>query len=304
MPENHDAPQDDWFFASHRFGALPPESSDADTSGIVLLPVPYEATITYRGGCGGGPAAIIEASTNMELFDEDLGREPCEVGVHTLPPLEVPDDPQGMLDRVDAVASAFIKRGKFVTALGGEHTVSIGMVRAVRRAYDPVTVLYLDAHADFRRSYRGNEYSHACVARRISETCGIALAGIRSLCKEEHEALKETDIPIAWAAEFRRSRAHGGFEDLVGRLLDGLSENVYISIDADVFDPSLMPAVGTPEPGGLSWDEICELLRAVCTARKIVGLDFVELAPIGGIAHPQFVAARLVQRIWGYVFDG
>ncbi len=295
-------PQQDWFSPSRDFGALPPERTDPDTSKIVLLPVPYETSTTYRTGCRHGPAAIIEASTNMELYDEDLKCEPCEIGVHTLPHLEVPDDAEEMIDRVDAVAATYLERGKFVTVLGGEHTVSLGIIRAVRSRHDPMSVLYLDAHADFRQDYRGNRYSHASTARRIGETCHIVQAGVRSLSEEEAVTLEEKKIAVFWASEFRRSRAGDGCRGPIGRLIDELEENVYVSIDVDVFDPSLMPAVGTPEPGGLLWDEVLGLLQAVIRARKLVGLDLVELAPIGGFVHPQFIAARLLQKIWGYAF--
>jgi agmatinase len=296
-------PQEGWFSPAHTFGGLPPEWTCPDKSKIVLLPVPYETSTTYRGGCRNGPAAIIEASVNMELYDEDLKCEPCRIGVHTLPPLDVLDDAEKTIARVDEVATTFIERDKFVTLLGGEHTVSLGMVRALRRRYTPLSVLYLDAHADFRKSYRGNAYSHACVARRMCEMCRVVMAGVRSLSKEEAAELKEKDIPMAWASDFRRARNGGGCRELIGRLLDRLGENVYVSIDVDVFDPSLMPAVGTPEPGGLLWDEVIELLQAVVATKKLVGLDMVELAPIDGVVHPQFTAARLLQKIWGYAFS-
>jgi agmatinase len=302
MTITHSESQENWFSPTHAFGGLPPEWTCPDRSRVVLLPVPYETSTTYREGCRNGPAAIIEASVNMELYDEDLKCEPCRIGVHTLPPLDVFDDAENTIARLDAVATSCIERDKFVTLLGGEHTVSLGLVRAVQRRYDPLSVLYLDAHADFRESYRGNIYSHASVARRISESCHVVLAGIRSLSNEEADELEEKDIPTVWAADFRRARAGDGCRELIGRLLDELKENVYISIDVDVFDPSLMPAVGTPEPGGLLWDEVLELLRAVTTSKKLVGVDLVELSPIDGIVHPQFMAARLLQKIWGYAF--
>ena len=302
MAANGNDPGEDLYYHAHNFGALPPESSGADASKIVLLPVPYETTTTYRKGCWRGPAAIIEASANMELYDEELECEPCQVGVHTLPPLDVPDEAEKMIDRVDAIVAGCLEKNQLVTVLGGEHTVAIGPVRAASRAYDPLSVLFLDAHADFRQSYRGNKYSHACTARRISELCHIVQVGVRSLSAKEADALKGENITTFWASDLRGSQADGQWEDSVGRVVEELSQNVYISIDADVFDPSLMPAVGTPEPGGLLWDEILDILRAVIAARNIVGADLVELAPIDDFVHPQFVAARLLQKIWGYVF--
>ena len=293
-------PPEDWFHPSSNFGALPPELSGADNSRIVLLPVPYESTTTYRAGCRGGPAAVIEASANMELYDEDLRREPCEIGVHTSAPLDVVDDPEEMLGRVEAVASAHLSRGKFVTALGGEHTVTLGMARALGRAHSPLSVLFLDAHADFRQSYRGNKYNHACVARRVSEICHVVQAGVRSLSAEEARALEDKEIATFWASEFRAARLGGGLRDLIARLVDERAENVHVSLDVDVFDPSFMPAVGTPEPGGLVWDEVIELMRAVAGERNLVGLDLVELAPVDGLVHPQFAAARLLYKVWGF----
>ena len=236
----------------------------------------------------------------MELYDEDLRREPCEIGVHTSAPLDVVDDPEEMLGRVEAVASAHLSRGKFVTALGGEHTVTLGMARALGRAHSPLSVLFLDAHADFRQSYRGNKYNHACVARRVSEICHLVQAGVRSLSAEEARALGEKEVATFWASDFRATRLGGGRRDLIARLVDDLAENVHISVDVDVFDPSFMPAVGTPEPGGLVWDEVIELMRAVAGERNLVGLDLVELAPVDGLVHPQFAAARLLYKVWGF----
>ncbi len=245
----HENDREDRFSPAYGFGALPAEWTDPDKSKVVLLPIPYETSTTWGAGCRRGPAAIIEASTNMETYDEDLEREPCEIGIHTLPPLEVPDDAAEMIDLVDAVATAYLDRGKFVTALGGEHTVSLGMIRAAQRGRKDFSVLYLDAHADFRQSYRGNEYSHACVARRIEESCHIVQAGIRSLSKEEAVALETKKVRSFRASEFRRTRAGVGCAKLIGEALDELKENVYISVDADVFDPSIMPAVGSVPRG-------------------------------------------------------
>lgn len=293
-------PQEDWFSSSHHFGALPPELRDEEKSRIVVLPVPFEATTTYGGGCRIGPGAIIEASANMELYDEELRREPCDAGIYTSPPMDVVDCAEEMIERVEAVAAQYLRRGKFITLLGGEHTISLGMVRALSRIHKDLSVLFLDAHADFRESYRGNRHSHACVARRASETCHIVQAGVRSLSIEEARALKRKKIVTLWASEFCGTRDEESRQKLFKDLINNLAANVYISVDADVFDPSVMPAVGTPEPGGLGWEEVISLLRAVAEARKIVGLDLVELAPVPGLIHPEFTAARLLYKTWGY----
>lgn len=236
----------------------------------------------------------------MELYDEELRREPCRMGIHTSVSLDVVDDAEEMIERVDTVASFQIRRGKFVTLLGGEHTVSLGMVRALSRKYSDLSVLFLDAHADFRQSYHGNKFNHACVGKRISELSRLVQAGIRSLSAEEARALKSEMVSTFWASDFRKARHSDGQEELIGRLVENLTDNVYLSIDVDVFDPSLMPAVGTPEPGGLLWDEILGLARTVSRQRKIVGIDLVELAPVDGLVHPQFIAARLLYKVWGY----
>jgi agmatinase len=202
------------------------------------------------------------------------------------------------------VSAGLLERGKFIAALGGEHTVTLGVVRALKRVYKDLSVLSLDAHADFRDSYHGNPLNHGCVSRRIWEMCGLAQAGVRSLSKEEADALRQEKIRTYWAHEFRslRMRAEGR-RTLLARLVEDLSPHVYVTIDADVFDPSVMPAVGTPEPGGLLWDEVLDIMKAVCEERQIVGIDFVELAPVPGLAHPEFLAARLLYKIFGYLLQ-
>jgi agmatinase len=295
-------PAEDWFHPFHNFGALPLELSSVDESAIVILPVPYESTTTYRGGCRHGPGSIIEASTNMELYDEELQLEPCGAGIHTSAFLDVVDDPQEMVERVDVVATSYLEQGKFVALLGGEHTITLGTVRALCRVHSDLSVLVLDAHADFRESYRGNEYSHACVGKRVSELCRLVQAGQRSLSIEEARALKEQEIPTFWASEFRKVRGTESQDGLMNLIIEQLTDNTYISIDVDVFDPSIMPAVGTPEPGGLLWEELLNILKFVSAGTNIVGIDLVELAPVDGLVHPQFTAARLLYKALGYAF--
>lgn len=302
MVEKPKRPPEEWFCNSHNFGGLPPVQGRKDSGRVVILPVPYETSTTYRAGCRQGPAAIIEASTNMELYDEELSFEPCAVGIATARSLEPADDPRTMTNRIETVAAAFLQQGKFLVTLGGEHTVTVGAVRAVNRAHSDLSVLFLDAHADFRDSYHGNTLNHGCVARRVSELCRITQVGIRSLSKEEAVALKQKKIKPFWAHAVRSTHLRGKRGMPVDRIMRGLSEKVYISIDADVFDPSIMPAVGTPEPGGLLWDEVLDLVKAVCENRQVVGLDFVELAPVPGFVHPEFMAARLLYKIIGYLF--
>lgn len=300
MTERATSLHDEWFLNPQNFGGLP--QRELDSSQIVVLPVPYETSTTYRAGCRLGPSAIIEASANMELYDEELSCEPHLLGISTLKPLEPADDPAEMLKRIEQTAMALLEKNKCIAALGGEHTVTLGLVRALTRKFKNMSVLFIDAHADFRDSYHGNKLNHACVARRISELCPITQVGIRSLSKEEAETLEQQNLQPVWAHDVRALRGQDGVHALESRILRGLSQNVYISIDADGLDPSIMPGVGTPEPGGLLWDEILNILKMVCKARTIIGLDFVELAPIPGLVHPEFLAARLLYKVFAYIF--
>ena len=180
--------------------------------------------------------------------------------------------------------------------------MTLGLVRALKPVHKRMSVLCFDAHADFRESYRGNRYSHACVGRRISELCDLVNVGVRSLSTPEAQALGEQGIATFWASEFRESREPGRRKALIDRVIGCLSEEVYVSLDVDAFDPSVMPAVGTPEPGGLGWGDVLDVLRSVARERTVVGLDLVELAPIPGLVYPEFTAARLLYKTWGYVF--
>ncbi len=291
--------REEWSLHPENFGGLP---SPDDAAKVVILPLPYETSTTYQPGCRRGPAAIIDASVNMELYDEELLFDPSSVGIFTARPIEPADDPKTMVARIQAVTRELVKSGKFVLALGGEHTVSVGTVRAMREAHGDLSVLFLDAHADFRESYHGNPLNHGCVARRISEMCSVRQIGIRSLSKEEAVSLQEQELEPLWAHVVRSTRGQGDYRRLIERLVDELTAHVYVSIDADALDPSIMPAVGTPEPGGLLWDEMLDVLRCVCEKRKVVGADFVELAPIPGLVHPEFLAAKLIYKLLGYIF--
>lgn len=282
-------------FVPGNFLALPPELSDPATARVVVLPVPYDATTSYRSGAREGPRAIIEASRQMEDFDEELGIEPSRVGIHTLPEMEPhAGDPGVMLERVAAAVREASSGGKLVATLGGEHSISIGAVRGLLGDYPGLSVLVLDAHADMRSEYMGTRFSHACTARRIQEYCPVVLAGARSLSMEESEFIRASGIPtFPWDAG-----APG--TDLAPAVLPHLGEQVYISVDLDVLDPALMPAVGTPEPGGMGWHDILALLRGVAAQRRIVGFDIMELAPSLGPPACAYTAARLAYKLMGY----
>jgi agmatinase len=246
---------------------------------------------------------MIEASANMELYDEELGFEPAAAGVHTLAPLDVVDDPQEMIERISSVTLHHSGNGKVVSLLGGEHTVTLGTFAAMNALHEDLSVLYLDAHADFRDTYHGNPYNHACVARHMAEKCRLVQVGIRSLSSSEARTL-EKKAHVVWARDIvsARTGTNDG-EALIERIISHLGPTVYVSIDLDAFDPSIMPAVGTPEPGGLLWDETLRLLRSVARAKRIVGLDVVELSPVAGVVYPEFMAAKLLYKVWGYIIE-
>lgn len=282
-------------FSPRNFGALPPAYSDFHRARVVILPVPYDSTASGVAGARDGPRAVIDASANMEMYDLGIEAEPFRVGIHTLPEL-MPDlaGPQRMVERVRQAMADLLAQGKFVVTLGGEHTVGVGAVQA-HAARDPaLSVLALDAHADLRESYMGTPYSHACTLRRILETCPrLVQVGLRSATREEHDLIRQRDLP------FYTVEAYRALPDGAATVLSHLGESVYITIDLDAFDPSEMAAVGTPEPGGLLWQEVTALLAVVAQQRRVVGFDVTELAPhLGPYANAQ-LAARLVYRLIG-----
>lgn len=280
--------------------ALEDEYSSFKKSKIVVMQVPYDKTATYIKGTVDGPQAIIDASKKMELFDEELNQETYKIGIHTMEPLPVRDlEPEAMVDKVYGATMDILKAGKFPVILGGEHSLSIGSVRAFKEIYPDLSVLHLDAHYDMRDEYFGSKFNHGCVARRISEICPIIQTGTRSLSKEEKDFLSAQVNGRIKTINVYDILEMPLWKDVISR---SLSEHVYISIDLDAFDPSLMPAVGTPEPGGMGWYETLDLLREVSKDKKVVGFDVVELCPIKGQISSDFLASKLVYRLLGYVF--
>lgn len=283
-----------------RFGDIDEDYSNFKKSKVVIVQVPYEKTTTYVKGTKAGPAAIIEASGNMELFDDELNQEVYKIGIHTVEIPGIADaDPEDMVKKVHDSTEDLLKLGKFPVILGGEHSVSVGAVSAMKKSYPDVSVLQLDAHYDLRDEYLGSKYNHACAARRISEICPLVQAGLRSLSKEEKDFLNTKSNGNIKTVNVYDILEKPLWKDYV---INGLSENVYITIDLDVFDPSLMPAVGTPEPGGIGWYELIDLLKETAKDRKIVGFDVVELCPIDNHIMSNFLAAKLVYRLLGYIF--
>ncbi|PKN50754.1 MAG: agmatinase [Deltaproteobacteria bacterium HGW-Deltaproteobacteria-13] len=263
---------------------------------FVVVPVPYDLTSTYQPGSRRGPVAIIEASTNMELYDEELKKETYLAGIHTTQPVHM--DARGPKYMVNAVRKKFSKivaADKIPVMLGGEHSITFGAVQALKEKYPKLSVLQLDAHADLRDSYQGSPYSHASVARRISEICPLVQVGIRSMSKEEGDFLPTSKVK-SYSADFIAE--HKNWCETICKNLKG---DVFVTIDLDAFDPSIMPSTGTPEPGGLSWRDVLRLLKSVSRSCKIRGFDVVELAPIPGIVAPDFMAAKLIYRFMGYI---
>jgi len=286
----------DVFSPPFNFCGLQSDWSAWDKSRVVIIPVPYDLTTTYMPGTRLGPHAIIKASMQVELFDDELEQETAAIGIHTLPELEVDTSgPAGMIDRVAAAAQQVISAGKFPVMLGGEHSVTLGMIRALLKTHPDMGVLQLDAHADLRDSYLGSPYNHACVAKRIQELCPLVQAGIRNMSAEEFSFLSHSQVKCYPARQMQGNTAW------VAKIIENLPQKIYITIDLDVFDPSIMPAVGTPEPGGLSWYEVLNLLRTVCRERQIVGCDIVELCPQPMNPGPDFLAAKLCYKLLGYI---
>ena len=282
------------------FLGLEEEYSSFKKAKAAILQVPYDKTTTYIHGTKDGPAAIIDSSRYLERFDEELNQETFKIGLHTMEPLAVEGlNPEELLEKVRISMADMLKANKFPILLGGEHSISIGAVKAAKEAYPDLSVLQLDAHYDMRDVYFDSKLNHGCVARRISEICPIVQVGMRSYSKEEKD--------------FLASQANGKIKSInVYDILDmpmwkdkasaSLSEHVYITVDLDVFDPSMVPAVGTPEPGGLGWYEAIDFLKGVVKDKKVIGFDIVELCPIKGNIASDFLAAKLLYRLLGYIF--
>lgn len=281
----------------YNFAEIPDSYSDYPNSKVVILPFPYEKTTCYVKGTEKGPEAIIKASTEIELYDEEVGNV-FEAGICTLKPLKVGEKPEQMVEIAHKTVKNILRDGKFVVTLGGEHSITSGVVKAFKEKYNDLSVLQIDAHADLREDFEGTKHSHACAMKRVLEISPVVQVGIRSLSYEESEFIKEEKLKIFWA------------KDIVGNdkwfesAISMLSKNVYITIDLDAFDPSIMPSVGTPEPGGLGYYQVLKFLKRVCKKRNVVGFDIVELCPNSANVSPDFTAARLVYKMVGYKFYG
>jgi agmatinase len=283
------------FLPRETFAGLEPSYSDFKRARAVVLPVPYDGTSEWRSGSRHGPQAIIDASQYLELYDLELDREIYKIGICTLPQVEpVLSSPQNMVDRVYQVVKGLIRRQKLVVMLGGEHTLSLGAVRAFKEAFPKLSVLQLDAHADLRDEYLGTKYSQACVMRRISEFCPSSQVGVRSLSWEEKQFLTQGKLMPFYMSDLASNKA-------IDRVVDSLSEDVYITIDVDVLDPSIMPAVGTPEPDGMSWRQLLDIIEPVVFQKRVVGFDLVEFCPGERPNSCAFLLAKLAYKLIGCV---
>jgi agmatinase len=279
------------------FGGTLPQAPTFESAKAVILPVPLESTTSYVPGTRNGPREILVASSHLELWDDETNTDIHPIGIYTLPEMELPfDDMKDIMAEIERVTAAILEHDKFPIVLGGEHSISGPVVAAVAAKYPGVSVLQIDAHADLRDTYMGTRFNHACAMRRVLEHAPVTQVGIRSLSTEEAKAAPSLATKIFYDVNMRKD------PDWMAKVVESLGQTVYITIDVDGMDPAIMPATGTPEPGGLSWYELLTLLRAVITARNVVGCDVVELSPLPGVAAPNFLCAKLVYKILTYKF--
>jgi len=282
----------------HNFLNLPEKLSNYDFAKVVVLPIPFEATVTYGKGTAKGPAAIIEASAQVEFYDREFDCEPIdEFGIHTLSEFKIPSSPEEVTKRIYEAVIFYIKAGKFVVGLGGEHSISAGLVKAQADiSKEPITIVQIDAHSDLRDSYEESENNHACVARRFLENKNVEQIlqfGIRSISTEEMEFIRRNPKRIkTWFAEDTESA------DWQNEFISRISgKKVYLTFDVDGLDPSVVAATGTPEPGGLSWLKTLEIIRVLTDAAELIGFDCVELAPVHGMHASEYAVAKLVYKV-------
>jgi len=279
------------------FGGTTPSTTDFERARVVILPIPLDRTTSYVPGTRNGPHEILVASSHMELWDEETQTDVHSIGIYTLPEMDFPfASMDEVVCEIRRVASELVNRGKFPLVVGGEHSITPAVVGAVAAKYPGVSVLQIDAHADLRESYMGTPHNHACAMRRTLEFGRITQVGIRSLSTEEAAAASSLQTTIFYDYNMRDD------PNWMDRVVDSLTETVYITIDVDGLDPAIMPATGTPEPGGLSWYEALRLLRKVIERRQVVGCDIVELSPIPGNIAPNFLCAKLMYKILTYRF--
>ncbi|WP_426431457.1 agmatinase [Winogradskyella sp. HB-48] len=276
------------------YAGIPAENSKLDQSKIVLIPVPYDGTSTWQKGADKGPEAFLHASENMELYDIETDSEVYLQGIHLAEAVTENASPEAMVEAVHQATKKYIKKNKFVTIFGGEHSISIGTIRAFNEMFEDLTVLHIDAHADLRESYEGSKCNHACAVYEASQTTNLIQVGIRSM-----DAIEKTVMD-----EDKTYFAHEMAEDdnWMDSAIDQMTDNVFITFDLDALDPSIMPSTGTPEPGGLFWYETLEFLKQVFEEKNVVGFDIVELCPDKNEKSSDFLAAKLYYKMLSYKF--
>jgi agmatinase len=279
------------------FGGALPVTRSFEESRAVVLPVPLDRTTSYVPGTRNGPHEILQASSHMELWDEEIGADIHPIGIFTLPEMEFPfGELEPLMQEIQRVASEILAHDKFLVTLGGEHSITPPLVAAAAARHAGLSVLQIDAHADLRDCYMGTRHNHACAMRRSLEYAPVTQVGIRSLSTEEADVVGSLNTTVFYDVNMRND------PKWIDRVVDSLSDTVYLTIDVDGMDPAIMPATGTPEPGGLSWYEVLALLRNTMAHRTVVACDVVELSPLPGLMAPNFLCAKLIYKILGYRF--
>lgn len=281
---------------TNNYAGIPDEFAQLEKAKVVLIPVPYDGTSTWGKGADKGPKAFLEASENMEWYDIETDTEVYQQGIYLANAIEEDSSPEAMVNAVHKVTKEYIKRNKFVTLFGGEHSISIGTIRAFNECFDNLTVLHIDAHADIRKSYNGSKFNNACAVHEASQTTNLIQVGIRSM-----DAIEKTFID-----EEKTFFANDMVNDeyWTDKVIDLMTDNVFITFDLDALDPSIMPSTGTPEPGGLFYYETLEFLKQVFEDKNVVGFDIVELCPNKADKTSDFLAAKLYYKMLSYKFMG
>lgn len=274
------------------YAGIPDKYARLDDAKVVLIPVPYDGTSTWGKGADKGPDAFLEASENMELFDIETRSEVYKKGVYLAPPVTEDSSPEKMVEAVYKTTKNYLKQEKFVTLFGGEHSISIGSIRAFNETFEDLTVVQIDAHADLRPEYEGTTCNHACAVHEASKKTNLIQVGIRSMDISEMDHMDENQV--YWA--------HDLYEDWMDDAIGQMTPNVFITIDLDAFDPSILPSTGTPEPGGMFWYETLEFLKMMFKKKNVVGFDIVELNPNKNEKSSDFLAAKLYYKMLSYKF--
>ena len=288
-------------YLSQRKGFLGYDASQKTNHKVVVVPFGLERTVSYGGGTKNGPKEIIKASHQVELFDEELNKEPYkEIGIKTLKPFVIKKEIKSALSQLTKINEKILSNNKFPMIFGGEHSLTVGSIKPFVKKYDEITLLHFDAHADLRESYNGEKYSHASAIKRCLDFKNVKVVsfGIRNLSQSEMNFYKKNQdrIEIFWGRDksnWNLSRLKTIFKE----------KNVYITFDVDGFDASIMPATGTPEPGGLLWEDVLPIIKKVCEISNIVGVDINELAPIKNFDSYNFLVAKLAYKILSYIFE-